>query len=197
MDAVFIVAIAVGALLLVAAVYVAYQRKQDAQLRDSFGSEYDRTVAESGSRSARSELSDRAKRVSNFDIRPLTDSAKRMYSDRWVQTQARFVDDPARAIKEADTLVVEVMSERGYPMEDFDQRAADLSVEYPEVVHDYRAAHGISLASDQGAASTEDQRQAMIYYRSLFANLLETDDPSIGTATSTVDLREEQTLRQT
>jgi hypothetical protein len=189
------------AALVMAAVIVGllvYVRRRDAALRERFGPEYDRTVTEVGSRGARSELSAREKRVSGLDIRPLDPMERESFAARWTQAQGRFVDEPRGAIAEADALVAELMRSRGYPVEDFEQRAADLSVEHAGVVHDYRAAHGISMASDRDMASTEDQRQAMIHYRSLFAQLLG-DGGSHGESEAggverraTIDLREEE-----
>jgi hypothetical protein len=108
-----------------------------------------------------------------MEIVALEPAARQRYAEAWRDTQARFVDSPEQAIREADHLVTEVMRERGYPMEDFDQRAADVSVDHPNVVENYRAAHATSLANDQGRASTEDLRQAMVHYRALFVELLE------------------------
>ena len=104
-----------------------------------------------------------------------TPAARQRYSDEWQNTQARFVGEPAAAVRQADVLVISVMRDRGYPMEDFDQRSADISVDHPQVVHNYRAAHAISMANDHGRASTEDMRQALVYYRSLFDELLSRD----------------------
>ena len=146
-------------------------------LREGFGPEYERTVAEAPSRrEAEAELAERQKRREELDIRPLSPGARVRYVVSWRETQARFVDDPAGSIGEADTLIQQVMRERGYPVEDFDQRAADVSVDHPEVVNNYRAAHGISIAHERGKASTEDLRQALIHYRSLFDELLESGE---------------------
>jgi hypothetical protein len=154
------------------------RRRRSTQLREGFGPEYDRTVEERGSRrQAEAELADREKRREQLDIRPLTPAARDRYMDRWRDTQARFVDDPGSAVGDADGLVQEVMRERGYPTEDFEQRAADISVDHPHIVENYRAAHGISLAHQRGEASTEDLRQSLVHYRSLFEELLETGDP--------------------
>jgi hypothetical protein len=154
------------------------RRRQSTQLREGFGPEYDRTVEQAGSRRrAESELAEREKRREQLEIRPLTPAARDRFLDRWRDTQARFVDNPASAVGDADSLVQEVMRERGYPTEDFEQRAADISVDHPHIVENYRAAHGISLAQDRGEASTEDLRQSIVYYRSLFEELLETGDP--------------------
>ncbi len=164
---VVLVLIAIGAFLFAT-------RRRTQGLQERFGPEYDRTVAETGQRrAAESELMERQKRREALDIRPLPDDARERYSASWNETQERFVDAPSEAVGEADRLVQEVMRERGYPVESFEQRAADISVDHPQVVEDFRAAHAISLANDHGEASTEDLRQAMVHYRSLFEQLLE------------------------
>src|SRR5256714_13480819 len=149
-------------------------------LREGFGPEYDRTVADAPSkREAGAELAERQKRRDELDVKPLDPAAREGYADEWQATQARFVDDPGGAIAEADVLIQRVMRERGYPVEDFEQRAADVSVDHPEVVNNYRAAHAISIAHEREPASTEDLRVAMQHYRSLFDELLgETRQPA-------------------
>ena len=149
-------------------------RRRRAGLQERFGGEYDRTVADAPSRrEAEAELSERQKRREELDIRPLDPQARDRYASRWHNTQAKFVDDPEEAVGEADALIQEVMRERGYPVHQFDQRAADLSVDHPDVVSNYRAAHEISLANARGNASTEELRTAMVHYRALFDELLE------------------------
>jgi hypothetical protein len=166
--------LAVGILVLVGVLVGSLARQRTSKrLRDSFGPEYDRTVNLSGRRQAESELTAREKRREQLDIRPLDPAEKQRYADAWRDTQARFVDSPEQAIREGDHLVTEVMRERGYPMEDFDQRTAVVSVDHPQVVENYRAAHAISLKNEQGETSTEDLRQAMVLYRALFVELLE------------------------
>jgi hypothetical protein len=158
------------------AVWAAMRRRRTDTLRQQFGPEYDRTVDETGdAREAESELERRRRRRADLDIRPIAPDARRRYADEWLAVQARFVDDPAGSVGEADTLVTQVMRDRGYPMDDFDQRAADVSVDHPDVVSDYRSAHDISTRSANGAAETEDLRQAMVHYRALFEILLEDD----------------------
>lgn len=147
------------------------------RLREEFGPEYERMAAEEGKkRKADTELRDREKRREELDIRPLPPGARERYLDEWHDAQARFVDSPSLALQEADELVIRVMRERGYPMEDFEQRAADVSVDHPEVVQNYRSAHEIQVADQRGETSTEDRRQAMVQYRALFEDLLETQD---------------------
>ena len=169
-------------------VWSALRSRRTRTLREGFGPEYDRTVAEAPSkREAESELTERQKRREELAVRPPSPGARERYVETWRETQARFVDDPAGAIGEADTLIQQVMRDRGYPVEDFDQRAADVSVDHPEVVNNYRAAHGISVAHERGKASTEDLRQALIHYRSLFDELLETRGESAETAETTAE----------
>lgn len=180
MDAAIWVVIAIVALVVIGVlVWFAMNKQPSGQLREVFGPEYDRTVEESEDRkAAESELLERRKRVEEFDIRPLDPAERTRFASRWIAVQSRFVDDPKSALGEADELVTEVMSERGYPMNDFDQRAADVSVDHPRVVEDYRAAHGISERVGSNDATTEDMRQALVHYRSLFSELLEESDTS-------------------
>jgi hypothetical protein len=174
------VLIVIAAVVVVAFVaWSALRSRRSRTLREGFGPEYDRTVAEAPSkREAEAELSERQKRREQLDVKPLSPEARDGYAQSWKATQARFVDDPGAAIAEADVLIQRVMRDRGYPVEDFDQRAADVSVDHPDVVNNYRAAHGISIAHERDKASTEDLRQAMVHYRSLFAELLETREPA-------------------
>jgi hypothetical protein len=157
------------------------RRRRSEHLRDRFGPEYEHAIAHEGGRSkAEAELAKREKRVSKLDIRPLEPATRMKFLDRWKDVQARFVDDPARAVADADGLLGEVMTARGYPVSDFEQRAGDISVDHPEVVKNYRAGHDIALRHAQGKASTEDLRQAMIHYRALFDELVnETDAPAL------------------
>jgi hypothetical protein len=157
--------------LLAAVGVLAYRQRRSAQLRAGFGPEYDRVVRERGDQGkAEAELRERRERRRSYDIRPLDPEAQSRYAGRWQQTQARFVDHPASALAEADVLVSEVMRERGYPVDDFEQQAGDVSVDHPEVVEHYRKAHAIQ---SHDAASTEDLRQGLVHYRALFAELLE------------------------
>jgi hypothetical protein len=156
-----------------AAVVGMTQQRRQARLRDTFGPEYQRTVEARGSRrEAERELSGRFERRQKLDIRPLDEEQRERYAAEWRNVQARFVDVPNDAVGEADTLVSAVMRERGYPIADFDQRASDLSVDHGGVIENYRRAHDISRRSSLGQASTEDLRQAMVCYRSLFDELL-------------------------
>jgi hypothetical protein len=174
--------IAVAAVLVSAGLaWSAYRTRRRQRLQEGFGPEYDRTVADAPSRrEAESELAERQQRREELDIEPLSSEARDRYAERWRRTQERFVDDPANAVTDADVLIQEVMRERGYPVEDFDQRAADVSVDHPEVVSNYRAAHGISTANERGKASTEDLRTALVHYRALFVELLEVEPAQAG-----------------
>jgi hypothetical protein len=180
MDAAIWVVIAIVALVVIGVlVWFAMNKQRSGQLREVFGPEYDRTVEESEDRrAAESELLERRKRVEEFEIRPLDPAERTRFASRWIAVQSRFVDDPKSALGEADELVTEVMGERGYPMDDFDQRAADVSVDHPRVVEDYRAAHGISERVGSNDATTEDMRQALVHYRALFSELLDEGETS-------------------
>jgi len=171
--AVIIIVVIVAVIVLAAVVRGVTRRRQSEHLKDRFGTEYEHVVSDTGSRrDAEQELVSRENRRSALDIRPLDRDARDGYVSAWETVQAGFVDSPSDAIGQADRLVHQVMRDRGYPMDDFDQRSADISVDHPEVVSDYRAAHEISLRNDTGEASTEDLRRAMVHYRSLFDDLL-------------------------
>jgi hypothetical protein len=169
------VIIAVALLLaIVIALWMYIQKRRTQDLRAKFGPEYDKTVISHGDRShAEAELDKRAKRVAKFDIHPLTHEEQLQFAENWRREQALFVDDPAGAVKNADKLVQDVMKRRGYPVGDFNQNAADLSVDHPLVVENYRIAHDIALLDERGRASTEDLRRAMQSYHSLFDDLLD------------------------
>jgi hypothetical protein len=151
-----------------------FMRKRSAdRLRLRFGPEYERTVEAAGGRhKAQAELQQRQKRVRSFAIKSLTSEEREPYTPLWAEVQTQFVDDPRRAVIGADQLLAEVMTRRGYPAGDFEQRSADISVDHPVVVQNYRTAHDISLRDANGEASTEDLRQAMLYYRALFRDLV-------------------------
>jgi hypothetical protein len=170
-----LIAFAVAVILVVAVLAWLYARRRRttiAQLRQRFGPEYDQAVRDHGSeRRAEAQLADREKRVESFRVRDLDPTQRERFSGQWHSLQSRFVDHPKGAVTEADELVSSLMQTRGYPVADFNQRAADISVDHPQVVADYRSAHEIALRLEKGEASTEDLRRAMIHYRSLFEEL--------------------------
>lgn len=172
------IVIAVIALVVIAAVvWSVLEKRRTTMLREQFGPEYDRTIEErENRREAESELAERRARRERLDIRPLDAATRRRYAAQWTEVQSRFVDQPAIAVAQADELVMVVMRDRGYPMDDFDQRAADVSVDHPQVVENYRNAHAISTRVGTSQASTEDLRQALVHYRALFAELLNDRD---------------------
>lgn len=178
------ISIAVAVVVVVAVVAVAaflITRKRRTQaLRERFGPEYDRVVRQEGNASRGEEVLEfRAKRHDKFNIEPLSASAQTQFASRWSNLQPQFVDDPKGSVARADELVAEVMRARGYPMGDFEQRAADISVDHPVVVENYRAAHDIALRHNTGKATTEDLRKAMVHYRALFEDLLGTQSDSL------------------
>ena len=154
------------------------RHKRSDRLHDQFGAEYDHTLEAMGSeKKAHAELEGRKKHVDALDIRPLSAIEHKRYVADWAAVQSKFVDEPGQAIIDADGLIMEVMQLRAYPISDFEQRAADVSISYPALVGNYRAARAIALKNKEHQADTEELRQAMIYYRSLFEELLkpETD----------------------
>ena len=171
------VVIGVAIVAVAAVVVVAVVRgRQTRALRGQFGPEYDRTLEDTTSRrEAEAELRDRVRRHESFDLRELDPAVAQGYREAWRRAQSDFVDHPSAAISDADLLIQRVMRDRGYPVEDFDQRTADLSVEHPELVDNYRSAHSIAVSSSHGKATTEDLRRALKRYRSLFDELVETD----------------------
>jgi hypothetical protein len=176
LDPKLIIAAAVVILIIVALIWLYMRRRRNATaaLRQKFGPEYDRAVLTHGSeKKAESQLADREKRVEKLKIRDLDPTEHERYSKQWEAVQSRFVDSPKGAVAEADDLVSSVMKTRGYPVSDFDQRAADISVDHPRVVENYRSAHEIALRLGKDQASTEDLRTAMIHYRSLFEELVQ------------------------
>jgi hypothetical protein len=157
----------------VAAGIFVFLRTRSQRLRTRFGPEYDRTVQETGSRyRAEAKLQKLEKRVEGFAIHPLRPEDAARFRDAWRALQTRFVDDPKVAVSEADQLLGQVMTERGYPVSNFDERSSEISVNHPVVAENYRAGHEIALRHAQGKASTEDMRQAMIHYRMLFEELV-------------------------
>jgi hypothetical protein len=170
-----IAVIVVAAVIVIGAVAAwAFMQRRSSRLRSTFSSEYDRTVADTGGRrEAEKELLDREKKRRELDIVPLSTAARDRYLEQWRRTQAEFVDSPEAALRNANALVEDVMDERGYPVDDFEEQAAVISVDHAGVVENYRVAHEISLAAAKGEASTEEMRRGMRHYRSLFEDLLE------------------------
>jgi len=172
---IILVVAVVAVLAIAAAIWMYLQKRRTEQLRNRFGPEYERVVEKDGDRrQAEAVLVERQKRVEKFELRPLSNEDRQRFSRAWTQQQARFVDDPRGAVAEADRLIGEVMKMRGYPVGDFEQRAADISVDHPLVVENYRLAHKIAIKDTRGGAGTEELRKAMVHYRALFEELLET-----------------------
>ena len=174
---------AASVVIVVAAVVVAARllnsRRKTARMKQHYGREYERLVSEAGGqKAAEKELSARERKRDELEIVPLTPAALSDFTTRWSQVQTGFVDNPTTAVGVADRLITEVMRERGYPVDDFDQRAAEISVDHPQIVENYRTAHRIHLSQQDGEVSTEQQREAFVHYRALFDKLLEktTDD---------------------
>jgi FtsZ-interacting cell division protein ZipA len=174
--------VAVGVIVVIAlVVWQAMKARRTRTLQERFGPEYDRTIERADDRrEAEADLAARAKRREELDIRPLPTASRDRYVEEWQHVQARFVDDPSGAVQQADTLIQSVMRERGYPVDDFEQRAADISVEHPKLVDNYRAAHEIAVRHSRGEGDTEDLRAAFLGYRSLFDELLGADQPELA-----------------
>ncbi|HZP74127.1 MAG TPA: hypothetical protein VFA97_12200 [Gaiellaceae bacterium] len=170
-----LIAAAIVVILLAAASWRAMTHRRTTRLREQFGPEYDRTVDDAKSkRDAEADLQAREERRRGLEIRPLSQAARDRYVESWGNVQARFVDDPRGAVASADSLIQSVMSDRGYPVQDFEQRAADVSVDHPQVVENYRHGHRLATEIDSDTGdSTENLRQAMQHYRSLFEELVE------------------------
>src|ERR1700677_3704387 len=177
---VIVIAVVVALIIITAvALYIRQRKHTSAGLRTRFGTEYERAVQQHGSeRKAEAKLADREARVELLKIRDLDPTERDSYRAQWQTVQSRFVDDPKGAVTEADELVCSLMQARGYPVSDFEQRAADISVDHPLVVENYRSAHSIALRLDSGEASTEELRTAMIQYRSLFDDLARGQKPA-------------------
>jgi hypothetical protein len=185
----------VVALIVIAAVVFGIRVMRRKQLQNTFGPEYDRVVADSGSRTeAEKELREREKRHASLELKPLSAEDRATYSANWEEVQIQFVDNPERAVTAADDLVTRLITDRGYPTGEYDERLANLSVEHARTLEHYRQAHEISQRNTAGEANTEDLRQALVHYRALFADLLGTDPvPSTGINNSTPDSTSEGT----
>jgi hypothetical protein len=167
-----VIVVAIPALIVT--VGIVGSRRKTHRLKEHYGREYERLVSETGSeKAANRELTTRERKRDKLDIVPLTPAAHSDFTARWQEVQATFVDNPASAVAVADRLVTDVMRQRGYPIDDFDRRAADISVDHPDIVDNYRAAHSINN-SQQDEVSTEQQREAFVHYRALFEKLLAT-----------------------
>ncbi len=174
-----VIVLIVAAVIIVAGLLMMIMRKRRSQkLREQFGPEYDRVVRKEGDpHKAERVLEFREKHRAKFKIRSLSPTDRSSYRYRWNEVQSKFVDDPKGAVTLAEGLVTDVMQARGYPIADFEQQAADISVDHPVVVQNYRAAHEIALKHGRGQASTEDLRNAMVHYRALFQELLNDNQP--------------------
>jgi len=172
MSTLTVIVIAIAVLAVAFAIIMYMQKERTRRLRGQFGPEYDRLVMNKGNQKAEQELLNRQKRLEKLHVRELNQAEIDRFADAWRGIQTRFVDAPRDAVAQADRLIGEVMSARGYPMSDFDQRAADISVDHPAVVENYRTAHMIAGRDASGRATTEDLRQAMVHYRALFEDLL-------------------------
>ncbi len=174
---IWVVLAVVAVLAVIALAWTYMQRQRRVRLRERFGPEYDRTLRDVGTpEKAEAILDARAKRVEKLKIRPLSREQSESFSREWRRVQGLFVDDPDGAVAAADRLVTQVMSARGYPIEDFDTRAADLSVDHPQVVENYRIARGLAQRRERREAGTEELRQAVVNYRALFNDLLDLHD---------------------
>lgn len=196
----FIVGITVAVCALIGfGAWFAMNQMRSRRLKERFGPEYDRTVNRAPDRDlAEAELQKREDRVKKYKIVPLSEHDRGHYQHAWDGVQNRFVDDPRGAAMEADELILEVMERRGYPVNGFEQAAADLSVDYPTVVENYRAATGIAQRNRQGEAGTEDLRQALVYYRALFHELLQaapSNEPHPAEAVRSSDRSRSQTIK--
>jgi hypothetical protein len=170
------VVIAIVAVTAIALV-VGARKRRTAMLRDRFGPEYDRAVeSRDGRRAAEADLRAREKQRAQFDVRPLPEATRLRFADEWRDVQERFVDQPAQATTAADTLITRVMEARGYPMKDFDAQAELVSVDHPDTVENYRFAHAVGQRSQTQQVGTEDLREALLRYRSLFDELLRPED---------------------
>jgi hypothetical protein len=173
-----VIGIVIAVVLVGAVIVLIARNRRSERLRTRFGPEYSRALEETGSKTqAEAKLKKLEKRVEHLDIRPLSPVTRANFVAAWQKIQARFVDDPRVALTEADKLIQEILVARGYPLSDFDQRAADISVNHALIVEHYRAGHDIAVEHAKGRASTEAMRQAMIHYRALFAELA--DEPAL------------------
>jgi hypothetical protein len=188
MSPVAVIILIIVIVVVLAAIAFGVQRSRRKKLQNTFGPEYDRVVADTGSRAdAEKELRERERRHAELELKPLSPESQARYAAAWEEVQIQFVDNPEHAVTTADDLVTRLIGERGYPTGDYDDQLANLSVEHARTLGHYRDAHDISLRNQRGEASTEDLRQALVHYRSLFADLLGTEPVRTDTtATDTV-----------
>lgn len=173
MEPIVVIALVVVLLLIAAAAYAASQRKKREHLRERFGPEYERTVERSDStREAERDLAEREQFRDQLRLRELSPAERDRYCQQWDSVQSSFVDRPEAAVREADTLVGQVMRDRGYPVDDFETQADLVSVDHPEIVSHYRRAHEVAVRNDRDGTTTEDRREAFVHFRALFDNLL-------------------------
>ena len=175
------IVIVIAVAIVIGVIAMAVRQRRTTALRQRFGPEYDRTVgARQDRRAAEADLRERERRRAQLDIRPLPEDTRARFAQEWQEVQESFIDQPADAVVAGDRLVYSVMAERGYPMADFDAQADLVSVDHPEVVDNYRSAHGTYTQAQEQRASTEDLREALVRYRSLFDELLRADDDRAG-----------------
>jgi hypothetical protein len=186
MGTVIAIVVAVIVVIVIVGIIMSVNRRRETKsLQERFGPEYDRTVETVGDKGdAGTVLKERVKRVESLNIVDLSYQDRENFTAQWKDVQAEFVDDPAKAIGDADNLVQAVMAKRGYPVGDFEQRAEDISVDHPGVVENYRSAHSIAEQQENGEASTEDLRQAMVHYRGLFEDLLQPETADMAAESS-------------
>ena len=188
MSPIAVIILIIVILVVLAAIALGVRAGRRKRLQNTFGPEYDRVVADSGSRAdAEKELRERERRHAELELKPLSPESQARYSAAWEETQIQFVDNPEQAVTTADDLVTRLIAERGYPTGDYDERLANLSVEHARTLGHYRDAHAISQRNQRGEASTEDLRQALVHYRALFADLLGTDPVKTDPADRTAD----------
>ena len=188
MSPVITIVLIIVALVIIAAIVYGVQAGRRKKLQSTFGPEYDRVVADTGNRTeAEKELREREKRHAELELKELSPESQQRYRAAWEEVQIQFVDNPSEAVGTADELVTQLITERGYPTAEYDERLADLSVEHSNTLEHYRQAHEISERSAAGAAGTEDLRLALVHYRALFADLLGTDPVSTTPGTTTSD----------
>jgi hypothetical protein len=186
MSPVAIIILIIVIVVVLAAIALGVQMSRRRKLQKTFGPEYDRVVADTGSRAdAEKELRERERRHAELELKPLSAESQARYSAAWEEVQIEFVDNPERAVTRADDLVTRLIAERGYPTGDYDDQLANLSVEHARTLGHYRDAHEISLRNQRGEASTEDLRQALVHYRALFADLLGTEPVRTDTSDTT------------